>query len=501
MKRFLSKIITRKTGFVLILALQLYLLLFAYLQLSYFLPYIFGGFTIVSTIVVIYEINRDVHVDFKISWLVLIVAFPIVGTILYVFFHINPITGKIKRRNSDILRETSRMLHCNNNDTELSGLPHYVNLTSSFPTYTNPLISYYKSGMAMYEELLTELSAAEEYIFIESFILQQGYMWDGIYQILKQKVKCGVEVRVMYDGVGCVLTLPHNFSKSLTNDGIKSKIFSPVRPLLSTHQNNRDHRKIIVIDGDTVFTGGMNIADEYIGKKQRFGMWKDAGIKLKGEACKSYAVMFLQMWNITETTKEDYSRYLPETKYNYFGSGYVLPFADTPLDNEYVGMKTYLDIINSSKSYVYFMTPYLILPSDVSEALQYAAKRGVDVRIIVPKIPDKRYAQIISHTYYPGLIRSDVKIYEFTPGFIHSKVCISDGCKAVVGTINLDFRSLFLHYECAAYIYNNEVISDIKDDFNETLIKCRQFTQKDYDKLPLPERGAGRVLRLIAPLM
>ena len=312
-------------------------------------------------------------------------------------------------------------------------------------------------------------------------------------------------MRVMYDGMCCMMLLPYHYPQVLEKKGIRCKMFSPIKPTLSTHQNNRDHRKICVIDGHTAFTGGINLADEYINAVERFGHWKDTAVMLQGEGVQSFTMMFLQMWNITERQKENYGKYIypgeellndakPEL-------GFVIPYGDSPLDGENVGERVYMDIINQARDYVHMMTPYLILDNEMVTALTFAAKRGVDTVLMMPHIPDKKYAYLLARSYYPELIEAGVKIYEYTPGFVHAKVFVSDDETAVVGTINLDFRSLYLHFECGVWIHKNPVVDAIEEDFLETLKKCRQVTLEDCRRYPFLPKFAGRMLRLIAPLM
>ena len=318
-------------------------------------------------------------------------------------------------------------------------------------------------------------------------------------------MKEGVEVRVMYDGMCCLMLLPYSYPRTLREKGIKCKMFSPIRPALSTHQNNRDHRKICVIDGHTAFTGGVNLADEYINRKERFGHWKDTAVMLKGEAVTGFTMLFLQMWNVTEWEKENYDRYLRRPEYKFppdlDRSGFVIPYGDSPLDKENVGEQVYLDILGHAKRYVHIMTPYLILDDQMINALQYSAKRGVETVIIMPHIPDKKSAYLLARSYYEELLRAGVRIYEYTPGFVHAKVFTCDDEKAVVGTINLDFRSLYLHFECASYFYKHPVVAEVEADFKRTLEKCREITVDDCQNYPFIKRFAGKALRLAAPLM
>ena len=305
----------------------------------------------------------------------------------------------------------------------------------------------------------------------------------------------------MYDGTCAINLLPYGYPKELEKLGIRCKMFSPLHPLVSTHYNNRDHRKILVIDGHTAFTGGVNLADEYINRKERFGHWKDTAVMLKGEAVRSFTLMFLQMWNATE--KECvYEPYLNvPVPLPISAPGYVIPYGDNPMDDDKVGEMVYLDILNRAVDYVYIMTPYLILDNEMITGLCFAAQRGVDVRIILPHIPDKRYAFVLAKSHYRELIRTGVKIYEYTPGFVHAKVFVSDDRRAVVGTINLDYRSLYLHFECAAYMEDVPAVGDILRDFRSTEEQCQRITMQDVNRQKLITRLAGAVLKVIAPLM
>ncbi len=320
-------------------------------------------------------------------------------------------------------------------------------------------------------------------------------------EILKRKVAEGVEVRVMYDGTDAVFRFPYRYPEKLRAMGIQCKMFSPLRPLVSTHYNNRDHRKIVVIDGHTAFTGGVNLADEYVNATHPYGYWKDTAILIKGEAVRSFTLMFLRMWNVFERGAE-YDSYLnaplpplPDAP------GYVIPYGDSPFDDERVGEVVYLDIINRAERYVHIMTPYLIIDAEMTQALTTAAKRGVDVRLILPHIPDKKTAFALAHTHYRELLAAGVRIFEFKPGFVHAKVFVSDDKKAVVGTINLDYRSLYLHFECAAYLLGVPAVARIEEDFRSTLKNCVQITEEELKKDKLSRRLLGYLLKVFAPLM
>lgn len=357
-------------------------------------------------------------------------------------------------------------------------------------------------GEYKFRYLVAELKKAKRFIFMEYFIVEESYMWDTIREILIEKVSEGVEVRFMYDGMCAISMLPYNYPSQLRKYGIQCKMSNPMKPFLSTTQNNRDHRKICVIDGKVGFTGGINLGDEYINRKVRFGHWKDTAVMLRGDAVQSLTMMFLQMWNVSERKPENYERYLtPKRKGLKRELGYVIPYADSPFDNENVGEEVYFHILNHAKKYVHIMTPYLILDNEMITTLTRVAKSGIEVIIIMPHIPDKWYAFVVAKTYYKELIEGGVQIYEYTPGFVHAKVFVSDDDTATVGTINLDYRSLYLHFECGAFIYNNSEIDRIERDFQQTLAKCHKVTLIEVKNRSLLTKISGQILRLIAPLM
>lgn len=487
---------------------------------------VFGGFAllgrriilfnsmlgIIGVIILIYILNARQNSSFKLMWIIFILAIPVVGVSFFVFTRLQPGTRHISNRIEEIIEEEALFLRPSRdavNKVLVSskhefGLFKYIYEKGNYPLYDNASIKYLPLGEDKFEEMIYQLEKATDFIFMEYFIVERGYMWDTILEILTRKAREGVEVRFMYDGTNTLSLLPKNYPERLEAKGIKCRVFSPMTPFLSTHQNNRDHRKILVIDGHTAFTGGINLADEYINKKERFGHWKDTAIMVKGEAVNSFTLMFLQMWNLYETGKENFGRYMYNGSYIEAGmrnGGYIAPYGDSPFDGEELGKKVYLDMLNRANDYVHIMTPYLILDEELVDAFTFAAQRGVDVKLILPHIPDKKYAYWLARTHYKELISEGVQIYEYTPGFVHAKMFTSDNEKAVVGTINLDYRSLFLHFECAAYIWKNPVVMDIENDFHNTLKQCRRMTVhdcKEYNKL---YKLLGQVLRLIAPLM
>lgn len=470
--------------------------------------YVFTG---LSVICIVYIINCKENPAFKLAWMIPLCLFPVFGAALYIFIKIDPgswnLTNRLKRR----IEETSGFLQTSNRVrqkiegecSKLIGVSHYIENINGLPTFDRTEVVYFPLGEDKFEDLKIELEKAEKFIFMEYFIIGKGYMWETILEILKRKASEGVEVRIMYDGMNTIVNLPYNYPKRLKEFGIKAKLFSPIKPLLSTRQNNRDHRKILVIDGKVAYTGGINLADEYINEKLRFGHWKDTAIRLKGEAVRSFTKMFLQMWKLDEVGGEDYRKYIyaPIEEAEEEGNGYVIPYNDDPTNGQDIASTVYLDILYKAKKYVHIMTPYLILDNETVVALSTAAKRGIEVIIMMPHIPDKKYAFYIARTYYMQLIEAGVEIYEYTPGFLHAKSFVSDDDTAVVGSINLDYRSLYEHFECAVYIYKNKVISDIERDFKECLLQCEKITREKYKKFSIITRGLGCVLRLIGPLM
>lgn len=355
----------------------------------------------------------------------------------------------------------------------------------------------------MFPAMLDAIREAKHYIFLEYFIISEGYMFETMVDLLAEKVKEGVEVRLIYDDVGCVNTLPHRYYKKLQAKGIKCAAFNPFRPVISVIMNNRDHRKILVVDGKVGFTGGINLADEYINRIERFGYWKDTGIRLEGDGVWSLTQMFLSMWNTIIQSKEDYSQYLPSVYQDkpFIQDGFVQPYGDSPLDHENVGENVYLNIVSRAKDYVYIFTPYLIVDHEMLVALCNAAKSGVDVRIVTPEIPDKKMVYLLTQSYYEPLIRAGVKIYQYTPGFIHAKSFVCDDEIATVGTINLDFRSLYLHFECGVWMYQSKAVMQVKEDCLETFACSEEITLEFCRNRPLPIRMIQSVLRLFAPLM
>ena len=462
-------------------------------------------YSVLGFLLVLHLIKSSRSYSFILPWIVILLLFPVPGMLIYF------ILGRNKRRSKilkNIKKSESENLKYLKQDESLrdeidnNGKLRYLSNYTGYPVTKNNIIDYYPLGDDVFKVMLEELKTAKEFIFFEYFIVAKGKMWDSILEILREKVKEGVDVRVMYDDLGCVSTLRDSYPKKLRQMGIKCVVFNKLRAFAGVIMNNRDHRKILVIDGKVAFSGGINISDEYINEIEKYGHWKDNAIRIKGESVWNYTVMFLTMWNAFQ--KEEKDKDFKKFKYNFKEkipeNGYVVPYGETPLDEEVTGEDVYLNIINQANKYVYIFTPYLIIDNNMTNALNLAAKRGVDVRIVIPGIPDKKMVYTVSESYIEPLIRDGVKVYKYTPGFVHSKVFVSDDKIATVGTINLDYRSLYLHFECGCYFENCDVVMDVKKDLVDTIKKCDEITPKDV-KPKLIKAFWQAFLRILAPLM
>ena len=509
MKKILRFITQRVVITALLIVLQA-LLLFGFIwKLDNYFVYFYAGSVLLSLLITLGIINSKSNPAYKIAWLIPILLFPVFGGLVYLLFGSDR-TGRYLRKKlqgigtemDNVIGEAYRRSGAEQLPPDAANQSRYISHCAYCPPYQNTTTEYLPLGEVKFERMVEELKKAKHYIFLEYFIIQEGKMWNTILDILRQKAAEGVDVRVIYDDMGCIMILPTGYDKTLEQMGIKCRIFNPFVPILSSRFNTRDHRKICVIDGNVGFTGGINLADEYINAYEKHGHWKDTSILLKGEAVFSLTVMFLSMWDYLDGTiaKTDYSRYYP-TVWDENAKGYVQPFADNPLDDEAVGETVYLNLINKAKRYVYITTPYLILSSEMLTALTSAAKCGVDVRIITPHVPDKWYVHAVSRSHYQTLIEAGVKIYEYTPGFIHAKTFVVDDDYAVVGTINLDYRSLYLHFECAVWMYQTPSVAQVRDDFFKTQQISQEITLEECRSLSFPRRLGRSVLRVFAPLM
>ena len=473
--------------------------------------YISGVMVLFSAVMVFYLLNSRLDPTAKITWLVIIMLMPVFGAFLLWFTKSEIGHRLIKRRVNQIITQAKDCIPQNTEvirrlEQEAPGvtaLAHYMGRSGCHPVFDDTAVTYFPLGEKKWEEMLRQLEQAQHYIFMEYFIVDEGLMWGKVLEILAKKAEEGVVVRIMIDGFCEFTTLSHNYPEKLKKLGIKCKMFAPLAPFVSTHYNYRDHRKILVIDGHTAFTGGVNLADEYINHKKKFGHWKDTAVMLKGQAAQSFAVMFLEMWGIEEKELE-FDRFLSNAvapRNEEKTSGYVMPYGDCPLDDERVGERVYMDILNRAHKYVHIMTPYLILDGEMETALKFAAERGVDVKLILPGIPDKRAAYALAKSHYRSLLDSGVKIYEYTPGFVHAKLFVSDDREGVVGTINLDYRSLYHHFECAAYLYGVPCLADMEADYQATLAQCRTVTYETIKAERWTRKLLGCIMKVVAPLM
>ncbi|MBE5798835.1 MAG: cardiolipin synthase [Clostridiales bacterium] len=497
---------------VLLFLLQVFALFAAVRYFARFLPHLFGATVLIDMLMVPIIMGSRYDPTAKITWLMVVMIMPIFGPLLYAYTRSDLGHRAMRERIRQMTAFNQRRIH---QDEQVLGrfagenpagaaLVRYMRRSGCYPVFDRTEATYFPQGEDKWKRMLSELERAQKFIFLEYFIVDEGVMWGRILEILARKAKQGVEVRLLYDGTNEFYTLPHDYPRRLKKLGIQCRTFAPLTPFLSTHYNYRDHRKILVIDGHTAFTGGVNLADHYINRKEKYGHWKDAAVMLKGEAARSFTLMFLQMWHVRDfkDTTAQYERYLAAPAMPPEGAqGYVIPYGDCPLDEDKLGERVYLDILAHAQHYVHIMTPYLILDSEMENALCYAAQRGVDVRIIMPGKPDKEMPYALAKTYYPALLEAGVRIYEYTPGFVHAKVFVSDDAAAVVGTINLDYRSLYHHFECAAYMYKTSCIRDIERDFQQTMARCERVTRERLRKEPLRRRMLGPALKVIAPLL
>ena len=511
MKKLCSLLFSRYAISAITILLEIALLILLFLKASevYYLVFIIGAVINLGVIVAI--VNADANPEYKVSWIAVLTLLPYLGALLCVIFYERRLTKReirIGREIRDKLNtptEDEAFIELGRLDTSAAGKAMAIMRSdpSSAVYYAEELL-YFPSGEALCESLLSDLKTARHYIFLEYFIVEDGEMWSRIHAILKEKARAGVRVRLLYDDVGCMGRLPRDFDKRLLCEGIDSRPFSRVTPKLTTVHNNRDHRKICVIDGTVAYTGGVNIADEYINEKRRFGHWKDGGVRIFGAAALGFVKLYLQNWSFNIGECEDFSEFLrvdhkPEGRKD---GEFLLPFGSgpAPLYQRQVGKEALLNIIDQAERFVYITTPYLIVDFELTESLRGAAFRGVDVRIITPKIPDKRVIKVMTKSAYPYLMEAGVRIYEYTPGFIHEKLIVSDDKYAIIGSINLDYRSLAHHFECAVWIYSEPFSVTVRDGFMDTMSKSEEMSAV-ASRLTFIEWIVKCIVRFFAPLL
>lgn len=494
-----------------LIIVQLSVFLAIVMKLSEYFILIYFLLIGLSFCISVYVINKNGNPTYKIAWVLLIMGFPVFGGLIYLLFGGQKVPKELRKRDSEAVsiyqeiawQNAAIMSKLEIEDSIAHKQANYLWKNAIFPIYQHTETTFFPIGEAKFEAMIIELRKAKRFIFLEYFIIAPGYMWDTILEILIEKVAQGVEVRVLYDDFGCIAYLPNEYYKVLRGLGIKAKVFNPIRPRLAVQMNNRDHRKILVIDGMVGMTGGINLADEYINKVERFGHWKDCSVMLRGEAVWNFTLMFLQFWNYDEKIKDNVFTYKVDISAfaHIKDDGYVQPYSDSPTDDENVGENTHINMINGATKYVYACTPYLIIDHEMKTALLLAAKNGIDVRILTPHIPDKWYVFEVTRSNYRDLIAGGVKVYEYTPGFVHGKTFVVDDKMAVVGTVNMDFRSYYLHYECGVWFYKSSVVMDVKRDYMETLEKSQLITLEDCRNVSFPVKILRSVLSLFSPLM
>lgn len=508
MKKALGNIIgDRRIVGGILLFLQAGFVIWGLSNLFSLLPWFDVVSTVLSVIIVIWIVRKYDNPAYKIPWIILILLFPLFGGLFYLIWGNTPFNRsraghKFEPANPDFSKNISSPAF----ERLVSAMPRhkrraqYIQNLTGLPVWSETTTRYFSVGEYQFTAMCEELKKAEKFIFMEYFIIEPGEMWQPILDILCQKVQKGVEVRIMYDDAGCITKLPLNYDKYLKSLGIKALRFNRFIPTLNTYLNYRDHRKITVIDGNVGYMGGTNIADEYINRHSRFGHWKDTSLELRGAGVASMTEMFLEMWDYaTRQASLEHNKYKPTIE--RAGDGYVQPFGDSPLDDYNVGETVYMQIINNARKYVYITTPYLVLDNEMINALITAAQSGIDVRIITPGVPDKKFVYLVTRSFYQQLHRFGVKIYEYTPGFLHAKMIVSDDDVAVVGTINMDFRSFFMHFECGTVLYGGKVVDEIKEDIRDIMLKSRVIDEAWFQNVPWISSVMASILRLLAPLL
>ena len=507
MKRLMNIITKRSTTALILFLVEIILSGFVVLFLGRsFL--IFGILIYFFNILILFFIaNGRANPAYKISWIFTVILLPFVGAVLYITFGKRRTVKKFRRKfinaeniNSGFFKNNKDFINSLEIDPYCLQMMNWIYNVSKYPVHNETKTKFLKSGTLYFKSLIEDLKKAEKSIFLEFFIISPGKMWGEILDILIEKVNKGLDVRLIYDDIGTIASLPNGYEEYLRQTGIKCEVFNPVKLRLEAIMNNRDHRKMVVIDGFIAYTGGVNIADEYINEIERFGFWQDCGVKLEGRAAFSFVVLFLNMWNYLSGESISFNGYIKKDV-KFESDGLVMPFGDNPVNSYYLNDSIYLKIVSSAREYVYIQTPYLIIDNKLTNSLIFAAQSGVEVVIITPHIPDKAYVHALTRSSYKKLIKAGVKIYEFTPGFIHSKLIVADDSVAVVGTANFDFRSLYLHFECSVFLYKTASLQQIYCDFKRVIGESQEITLEKCKQRSWIQKLLGFVLRPFAPLM
>lgn len=515
MKKYKNLIFSRIFLTAILILLQLFWIVLFFLRIFEIYPYVALAIQLLGIVFVVYLVNAEhEHLEYRIGWIMIVLIFPLFGVPFYLFCGDKRPSRKLSRKLTLASmkyapyhkQEESVLEEMRVHDRRAAATASYIMNEQQFPVFRNSEVTYYKQGEELFESMMEAIKSAEHFIFLEYFTIEVGNVWTPILDVLVEKAKQGVEVRLLYDDMGCVAYLPLGYDKYIESldPHIKCAKFNKVVPFFSLVMNNRDHRKMLVVDGHTGFTGGINLSDRYINIDSPYGHWKDAGVRIQGEAVWNITLMFLEMWDTVRPNEEaaKLEQYMPHTYHPepFSGTGFVQPYGDEPLDDIPLSENAYIEVANQAEKYLYIFTPYLILSEELAEAITLAAKRGVDVRIVTPGIPDKKIVYRLTRANYKRLLRSGVKMYEYTPGFIHSKCMVSDDTKAIVGTVNLDYRSLFLHFEDAVFFYGNGAVMDVKRDALLTFEVCREISEQDV-KVSFMGGVLNSILKVFAPLL
>ncbi len=492
--------------------LNSFLVVFGFIWIGTIWTWLSYFFNIVATFVVLGIYSQHKTASIKMPWIMFIMAFPIAGLVFYLMVGLDRSTRNMRKRYEDIDDVLLPFLPDNadiQNELKdkypsIAGITYYIKKFAGYPVYKNTDIVFYDDPVKGFEAQKDELRKAEKFIFMEYHAIEDAECWHEMQDILEEKVKEGVEVRVFYDDAGSIGFVTTDFVKRLSEKGIRARVFNPFKYGLNFFLNNRDHRKITVIDGKVGFTGGYNLANEYFHVVEPYGFWKDTGIRLEGEAVKSMTVTFLEMWNAIKANDiddVDFYKYMDKYECKRENQGFIAPYADSPMDDIHVGEDVYMSLANAAKDYIWFTTPYLIITEEMTHMLSLAAKRGVDVRVITPGIPDKKIIYSVTRSYYNSLARNGVRIYEYTPGFLHAKMCVSDDVVATCGTINLDYRSLYHHFENGCLYADCKAVGDTKAAIEDIISESNEVTEYYASGRGAFLRFSQLILRLVAPLL
>lgn len=492
--------------------IQLFWLVGLLSRLGQAFPWVNGIITVAAIAIALAIYSRKMNAAMKLPWMMLIIVLPVLGIVLYALIGLNGATRRMKKRFTIIDRQLFPLMPqdgqvletLDEKDRIQANQSRYLLFHMGYPVYQETDIRYFPWASEGLESQLADLKQAKDFIFMEYHAIEDAESFAMIYRILRQKAAEGLDVRLFYDDMGSIGFINKEFRKKMEAQGIQCRVFNPMGPVINVFMNHRDHRKMTIIDGKVGFVGGYNLANEYFNVTHPYGIWKDTGMRLEGKAVTSLTLTFLEMWNAVRGSDKDdteFRKFLPKAACKGKGKAYIQPYADTPIDNEHVGENVYMNILNSAQDYVYFVTPYLIITDEMNRAFALAARRGIDVRIVTPGIPDKKAIYRITRSYYGRLVDNGIRIFEYTPGFCHAKQCVSDDKTAICGTINLDYRSLYHHFENGVLVHDETFATTMREDFEDMFLECREVTEDYRQNRARRMRLFGLILRLFAPLL